>query len=238
MGYTHYWQPDPVHSIIAWTAFAVCAAKVLRVSAVPLAGPDGTGNPLVMIPHLGLPADARALEQDPNSEAQWQVVSDRRLAGGNRQGEWIAFDLLIAASMPGDELAVACGRARPTKRTKRLVKDAFARRAEFSTSSEDEYVSFNGAAPDDFDEFTIERLGKDDVWDLCKTGGPRGTRPYDVAVVAVLCLFHHFTGNDVWSDGDENDWAEGLALASSVVPTCSMPDLAEAEARYQRRALV
>ncbi len=84
--------------------------------------------------------------------------------------------------------------------------------------SEDE-IYFNGIGSDACESMVLQRLGTG--FNCCKTR----CRPYDRAVVAVLCLANYFAPT-VWeisSDGDEDDWQDGLALARTVVPQCPMP---------------
>jgi hypothetical protein len=84
-------------------------------------------------------------------------------------------------------------------------------------------IRFNGCGEDGHETFYIEREATG--FNFCKTA----RKPYDIAVVAVLCLFEHYTkGNSgVSSDGDADDWAAGLKLAQSVEPKCKMPSALE-----------
>lgn len=56
----------------------------------------------------------------------------------------------------------------------------------------------------------------------CKTA----QKPYDVAVVAILCLAEFYSEGTygVQSDGGPADWEEGLALARQIEPKCPLPD--------------
>lgn len=81
---------------------------------------------------------------------------------------------------------------------------------------EGELIRFNGADDDGHETFSLDvNNGRD----FCKTA----RKPYDIAVTAVLCLAHHYGGLDVASDGDPEDWEDGLALAQRIEPKCVMP---------------
>ena len=58
-------------------------------------------------------------------------------------------------------------------------------------------------------------------FNFCKTAA----KPYDLVVTAILVLAEHFSEGHfkVSSDGDPEDWAEGLALAREVVPGVELP---------------
>lgn len=82
----------------------------------------------------------------------------------------------------------------------------------------DETVRFNGLDENGHETFI---LIANDRWSFCKTA----MKPYDIAVVAILCLAEHYggAGQSVSSDGDADDWAEGLALAQRIEPSCKLP---------------
>lgn len=80
-------------------------------------------------------------------------------------------------------------------------------------------IHFNGIGNEGCETMVLDRLRAS--FSFCKTRG----RPYDRVVVALLCLAA-FHAPEVWlvsSDGDEEDWKEGLALARTVEPHCPMP---------------
>ena len=79
-----------------------------------------------------------------------------------------------------------------------------------------DHVRFNGVGDDGHETFYIDMYGAPG---FCKTG----QKPYDTLVVACLCLFEHFTGARVSSDGCAEDWYDGLAIARKVVPACGLP---------------
>ena len=72
-----------------------------------------------------------------------------------------------------------------------------------------ETVRFNGVGDDGHETFLLERdnLG----FEFCKTA----YKPYDVVVVAALSLAKYYFGDDIdiSSDGDRNDWNDGVELA-------------------------
>lgn len=79
-------------------------------------------------------------------------------------------------------------------------------------------IEFNGIEEDGCETMVLDRLRSG--FSCCKTR----RRPYDRVVIALLCLADYFAP-EVWlisSDGDEDDWAEGLALARTVEPNCPM----------------
>ncbi len=51
--------------------------------------------------------------------------------------------------------------------------------------------------------------------EFCKTA----RKPYDIVVVASLCILKHYLGENfvVDSDGDRDDWQEGLELARRIL---------------------
>lgn len=53
----------------------------------------------------------------------------------------------------------------------------------------DDEISFNGKKPNDYESFVLERAPSDPS-NFCKTGGPYGVRPYDIAVTNVLAAAH------------------------------------------------
>lgn len=74
-----------------------------------------------------------------------------------------------------------------------------------------ELIMFNGVSEDEgHDTFWLPNAA-DSLF--CKTA----RKPYDIAAVAVLCLYWHFAGKlsgvDIRSDGVRADWENGLTLA-------------------------
>lgn len=81
-------------------------------------------------------------------------------------------------------------------------------------------IRFNGVLELGHETFYLEREG---CSEFCKTA----QKPYDMAVVAVLCIIGHFASAkvDIASDGDRNDWEQGLKLAiDSTSLDLSIPD--------------
>ena len=82
---------------------------------------------------------------------------------------------------------------------------------------EGEMIQFNGPDDEGHETFILNQNGGRD---FCKTA----RKPYDIAVVAILCLAHHQDNSfEPGSDGDAEDWEEGLALARRINPDCQMP---------------
>ena len=80
-------------------------------------------------------------------------------------------------------------------------------------------IWFNGIEDAGHETFHLTRVGSY-RFNFCKTA----RKPYDRVVVAVLCLANFFAP-EVWnidSDGDQEDWKAGLALARTVEPNCLM----------------
>lgn len=67
-------------------------------------------------------------------------------------------------------------------------------------------IQVNGVEPDDFENFLFVLDGR---WAFCKTAA----KPYDLAVTALLALAAHHGLASVSSDGEPDDWADGVALA-------------------------
>lgn len=78
-------------------------------------------------------------------------------------------------------------------------------------------ICFNGVRDLGHETFYLSTRGSD--FEFCKTA----RKPYDTAVVAILCLLHHHTGIDVSSDGGPSDWERGLEFARRIEPTCQLP---------------
>jgi len=78
-------------------------------------------------------------------------------------------------------------------------------------------IRFNGKDDEGHETFMLTPDPSD--FNFCKTA----QKPYDLVVVAILCLLAHRTDTGVSSDGDRSDWAEGLKLAQRVAPDCQMP---------------
>lgn len=83
-------------------------------------------------------------------------------------------------------------------------------------------IRFNGNAIDDqgHETFCITKA-KDPEFNFCKTA----SKPYDVVVVAVLCIVNHFAPDvfQIGSDGNANDWAAGHELAQRIIPEVKIP---------------
>ena len=84
-------------------------------------------------------------------------------------------------------------------------------------------VRTNGAEPDDYETFLVERITRrtfnakgDLVFEFCKTEH----RPYDVVVVALLCaLKARVPATIIKSDGKPRDLELGIALYETVIGT-------------------
>lgn len=73
-------------------------------------------------------------------------------------------------------------------------------------------LNVNGAGDLKHEDFCMrEHFAENHDGDFCKTA----RKPYDVAVVACLIILKHYLGDlfQVESDGDANDWTDGLELA-------------------------
>jgi hypothetical protein len=84
-----------------------------------------------------------------------------------------------------------------------------------------ELIRFNGKGNEGHETFILTPGASD--FNFCKTA----RKPYDIVVVAILCLLAHRTGAVVSSDGGISDWTDGLALAQRVEPECKMPGTIE-----------
>ena len=75
-------------------------------------------------------------------------------------------------------------------------------------------IRFNGVGDEGHETFHIDRLG-DKSFNFCKTA----RKPYDEAVVAVLSILHHYApgGWDIGSDGNCEDWQDGLIMAQQAI---------------------
>ena len=71
-------------------------------------------------------------------------------------------------------------------------------------------IVFNGAGEDAHDTFLVSYEGENS---FCKTA----IKPYDLIVVAILTRLAEINGFDVSSDGETDDWNEGIAFASKVL---------------------
>ena len=73
-------------------------------------------------------------------------------------------------------------------------------------------ISINGYGKDMCESFILPEIPKGD---LCKTNN----QPYDVVVVACLCILQEQLGRNIQvrSDGDPDEWEEGRVLASKVL---------------------
>ena len=84
-----------------------------------------------------------------------------------------------------------------------------------------EVIRFNGKDDDGHETFMLAY--DDSGFRYCKTA----QKPYDIVVVAALCLLAHHADPEVTSDGGLEDWEGGLALAREVEPDCKMPPAIE-----------
>jgi len=74
-------------------------------------------------------------------------------------------------------------------------------------------IKFNGIGEDGHETFIINRRDDSD-FEFCKTAG----KPYDKIVTAILALGkHHLVIPEISSDGDADDWNEGVDYASKVL---------------------
>lgn len=82
-----------------------------------------------------------------------------------------------------------------------------------------DWIIFNGLGDDAHETMVVYRMGAG--FQCCKTA----QKPYDRAVVALLCLMHTLLPGtwEIGSDGDPDDWDEGLALAREVCPQATCP---------------
>lgn len=86
-------------------------------------------------------------------------------------------------------------------------------------------INFNGTAELGHEPFVVLEYYKDNAGtgEFCKTNG----KPYDVVVVACLCILKHYLGDNiaVESDGCSLDWIAGLELArkSTGIKGIKMP---------------
>ncbi len=77
-------------------------------------------------------------------------------------------------------------------------------------------LDINGSREDGHENFLLrEHFKQNDLQNFCKTAA----KPYDILVVACLCILKHNLGDniDVASDGDSTDWLAGLELARRVL---------------------
>jgi len=75
--------------------------------------------------------------------------------------------------------------------------------------SKNDFICFNGIGEDSCENFYL-KSGRD--FAFCKTR----RSPYDIYVVAILCLVDHFDLAKVSSDGDLEDWQPGIDLAKEI----------------------
>lgn len=78
-------------------------------------------------------------------------------------------------------------------------------------------IRFNGVGDEGHETFVVTPSARD--FEFCKTA----RKPYDTAVVAILCLLHHHTEIEVSSDGVPEDWWRGLEFARRIEPACQLP---------------
>jgi hypothetical protein len=102
-----------------------------------------------------------------------------------------------------------------------------------------EGVKFNGAGDYGCEDFWLpadpfEDDGND--FHFCKTN----QMPYDIVVVAALCLLSHYCKNGVTisSDGDAADWQAGLLLAQKFVKSVKMPNSIRVRLRSESSSML
>lgn len=88
-------------------------------------------------------------------------------------------------------------------------------------------IVFNGIEGDSHETFMLPKTAKEFHRDFCKTA----QKPYDIVVVASLARLAEVDGISIGSDGDAEDWTDGVNLASKVLgrriknPFQTKPDL-------------
>lgn len=84
---------------------------------------------------------------------------------------------------------------------------------------DDTYIIFNGIGNNGHETMVLQRYGRE--FQFCKTA----RKPYDRVVTALLILADFHSPNTwlVTSDGEPDDWQEGLELARTVRPECNLP---------------
>jgi hypothetical protein len=77
----------------------------------------------------------------------------------------------------------------------------------------DDIIRFNGVGDDGHETFCLTKEASG--FEFCKTAG----KPYDILACAILAAAKQHAGDglNVSSDGDANDWVEGLSFASKVL---------------------
>ncbi len=85
---------------------------------------------------------------------------------------------------------------------------------------DEEAIRFNGIEENGHETFYLD-LNKPIDFAFTKTA----LKPYDMAVTAVLTLAHHFDPEwlEISSDGDAEEWQEGVWLARQVIPEARNP---------------
>lgn len=93
-------------------------------------------------------------------------------------------------------------------------------------------IWFNGRSPEDFETFFLERdsSGSRREWDDGKfpfNFTKTGRRPYDLIVVAVLCIVDFYAKNayNISSNGNSLEWQAGLEFARTTLdnPRIDLP---------------
>jgi hypothetical protein len=79
-----------------------------------------------------------------------------------------------------------------------------------------EHIWFNGPTEDGHETFVLSPLHERDGFNFCKTA----RKPYDTAVIAILCAAKARAPDaiELSSDGELDDWQEGIRLAAEAVP--------------------
>lgn len=78
-------------------------------------------------------------------------------------------------------------------------------------------IFVNGTGEEGFESFLLKpQVDENELFDYCKTN----RKPYDTVITACLIVLSSYMGKElvqVLSDGGEEDWQAGLALARSVL---------------------
>lgn len=87
-------------------------------------------------------------------------------------------------------------------------------------SSSEGRIDINGIGENGHENLLIPKdPAKLEVFSFCKTA----RKPYDLAVVACLCILGQVEGIKVTSDGYVHEWKDGAAIAGAPVPADILP---------------
>jgi len=80
-------------------------------------------------------------------------------------------------------------------------------------------IMINGVGDDSHETFGLPVTPQFDSQGQCSEFCKTAQKPYDVVVVACLCVLKHHLGHhiEVSSDGDPHEWEDGRSLASKVL---------------------